>query len=749
MLRWRRLLVVAWTTTVAWSVALSASTGWAGLTRSVRSRYDYAAALPVVRRVGFGPFVRTYVDHLGGAPTHVKSHPPGMVVLLRGLEVLGLRGSGWAAVVLIAVTATVPIGVAVTVHRLGAGAAARAVLPFLVCGPWTLLVATVADGLFAAAVVWGTALLAAASAGGSPPRCRARPRLGRAPGRLALPQLRAGPPRRGAWRPPSSCPPGGTVSSRRCWPGRPSSVAAWTLAGFDWFGGFRAARALYHSGAAAHRPYSYFVVANVAVFAVMLGPAVVAAWASPSEAAARRRARSSSVALDPFVPPLRWLVGAAVVAVAIADLSGLSKGEVERIWLPFVPFATLVVVRLAVEPPDCRVDRRAGGRGHRPPDPARLALVGGDARAGARQRWGRLHRFARRRPAARRRARGRRAGLARADRARRPPRRSGGWCRVPVERRPRSGQLAAARSRGVDAVCHQAARVGLGLDFADVRDYVDHNDAGTAAMLWSLHDAGFTGRLVLASSMVVYGEGAYRCPRHDGVRPAARTADDLAAGRFEPACPRCGRPVTWRTTSRGHAARSPQRVRRDQAPPGAPLLGLRTRARRRRHRPALPQRLRTEDAPRHALRRCGQPVPQPPRGRPAAARSSRTAARPATSSTSTTSPGPTCSPLTAPDAYDGPLNIASGRPVTVLEMASAIAGGSGSPLSPVVTGGYRLGDVRHVVASPQRARDVLGFRAAIDPVAGLAAFADAPLRRPPAGAAGATPLGAGASAVGR
>ena len=102
---------------------------------------------------------------------------------------------------------------------------------------------------------------------------------------------------------------------------------------------------------------------------------------------------------------------------------------------------------------------------------------------------------------------------------------------------------------GVDAVCHQAARVGLGLDFADVRDYVDHNDAGTAAMLWSLHDAGFTGRLVLASSMVVYGEGAYRCPRHGDVRPAARAVDDLEAGRFEPGCPRCGQPLTWRTTT--------------------------------------------------------------------------------------------------------------------------------------------------------------------------------------------------------
>ena len=77
----------------------------------------------------------------------------------------------------------------------------------------------------------------------------------------------------------------------------------------------------------------------------MLGPTVVAAWGHrpPRPPAAEPEASPP----DPFVPPLRWLVGAAVVAVAIADLSGLSKGEVERIWLPFVPFATLVVVRLA------------------------------------------------------------------------------------------------------------------------------------------------------------------------------------------------------------------------------------------------------------------------------------------------------------------------------------------------------------------------------------------------------------------
>lgn len=345
VLGWRRLMVVAWITTVAWSVALSASTGWAGLTRSVRSHYDYAAALPVVRRVGLGPFVSTYVARLGSAPTHVKSHPPGMLVLLRGLEVLGLHGTGWAAAALIAVTATVPVGVAVAVRRLGAGAAARAVLPFLVCGPWTLLVATVADGVFAAAVVWGIALLAAATSAGDRRNAAA---LAAVSGALLAGSLYLS----YGLVPLVAALTGAVVLSTRRYhlvapmlAGATAVVAAWTLAGFDWIDGFRAARALYHAGAAAHRPYSYFVVANVAVFAVMLGPAVIAAWAHRPAPGSGAEPRVSSP--DPFVSPLRWLAGAALVAVAIADLSGLSKGEVERIWLPFVPFAMLVVVRLA------------------------------------------------------------------------------------------------------------------------------------------------------------------------------------------------------------------------------------------------------------------------------------------------------------------------------------------------------------------------------------------------------------------
>jgi len=351
--RWGTLLAASWLVTVVWSVALAASTSWAGLTRSLRSHYDYAAALPSVHRAGLGDYVRTYVAQLPHAPTHVKSHPPGMLVLLRSLELIGLPGSGWAAAVIIAVAATVPVAVVITVRRLGSDAAARAVVPFLVCGPWTLLAATAADAVFAALVGWGVAMLAiAASASGR----RTALALALAAGAILATSLYFS---YGLAPLVAALSIAVLLPARRCillWPaviGGAAVAAIWTRAGFGWLDGFQAARGLYRAGAAAERPYSYFVVANLVVFAVMLGPAVIAALAHrgrPAAGSDQPAAATGPASLDLFGPPLRWLVAASLVAVAAADLSGLSKGEVERIWLPFLPFATVVVVRLATRP---------------------------------------------------------------------------------------------------------------------------------------------------------------------------------------------------------------------------------------------------------------------------------------------------------------------------------------------------------------------------------------------------------------
>ena len=96
----------------------------------------------------------------------------------------------------------------------------------------------------------------------------------------------------------------------------------------------------------------------------------------------------------------------------------------------------------------------------------------------------------------------------------------------------------ARAAAGVDAVSHQAARVGLGVDFRDVTAYVQDNDTATAVLLRCLYERRWQGRLVLASSMVVYGEGAYECAEHGRVHPAPRLKDDLEAGWFDPRCPR-------------------------------------------------------------------------------------------------------------------------------------------------------------------------------------------------------------------
>jgi dTDP-L-rhamnose 4-epimerase len=264
-------------------------------------------------------------------------------------------------------------------------------------------------------------------------------------------------------------------------------------------------------------------------------------------------------------------------------------------------------------------------------------------------------------------------------------------------------------ARGVDAVCHQAARVGLGVDFGDVRRYVADNDAGTAAGLWALHDAGFRGRLVLASSMVVYGEGRYVCRRHGDVRPGPRSRADLDAGRFEPPCPACGAPLTWAPVDED-----------------APLDPRNVYAATKLHQEHLCATFgrEHEGVTVTALRYHNVYGPRMPRDTPYAGVASlfrsavargeapqvyedgrqardfvhvRDVAR------------ANVAALTADEPVPGALNVASGTPRTVADLARAICDGTG--IAPVVVGGGRLGDVRHIVASPARATARLGFRA--------------------------------------
>ncbi len=289
--------------------------------------------------------------------------------------------------------------------------------------------------------------------------------------------------------------------------------------------------------------------------------------------------------------------------------------------------------------------------------------------------------------------------------------------------------VAATAVDGVGAVCHQAAKVGLGVDFGDVGSYVAANDTGTASLLEALWRRSFRGRLVLASSMVVYGEGRYRCDGHGDVRPGPRTADDLAAGRFDPTCPvpGCGRPTRWATVDEG-----------------APLDPRNTYAATKVHQEHLCRVWgRESGATVVALRYHNVYGPRMPRDTPYAGvasifRSSLAAGR----APEVFEDGAQTRDfvhvddvaranvlaLTRPDVEPGAYNVASGSPHTVGDLARALCDALDPGLAPVVTGRWRLGDVRHVVASPARAERALGFVADVGFAAGMAAFARAPQR---------------------
>ena len=304
--------------------------------------------------------------------------------------------------------------------------------------------------------------------------------------------------------------------------------------------------------------------------------------------------------------------------------------------------------------------------------------------------------------------------------------------------------------RGVGAVCHLAAMVGLGVDFNDAPLYAGCNDLGTAVLLAAMARAGL-GRLVLASSMVVYGEGRYSCTAPSctgssstgssgtGHGPAAtpppRQVADLDAGRFEPRCPRCGEPL------------APQLVPED-APLGPRNVYADTKL-AQEHLSA--SWARSTGGQAVALRYHNVYGPGMPRDTPYAGvasffRSSLAAGR---------APrvfedgaqrrdfvhvrdvaGATAAALAAvagPGVPGGPgtlraYNVGSGTPRTVGQLASVLADSCGGP-APVVTGEYRLGDVRHITASSERIRRELGWQASVPFEAGVAEFASAPAGR--------------------
>jgi hypothetical protein len=398
-LRWRPLLAVGWLGSMIWTVTLAAPDG---LARPLTARTEYLAGLPAI---GDHPlrWLRGFSSAMQAYPTHVKGHPPLPTLTLWAIQWAGLRGPGWAAALVIGAGTSATVAVALTVRALAGEGTARRAIPFLVLAPTALWVATSVDAFFLGVGAWAVTLVTLAAAG-----TRTRPAAAGAHGPAA--DAEPGSPAEASTtgrsaRTRSSGPPfmrplgaayaGGLLLGCLPYlsygllsffalplavlvltrPPRPvlAAVAAgclvvplgFTFAGFSWWDGVLGTHAAWAAGLGSRgRPYAYFLLGDLAVLALLAGPATARAlpyalapavariralaaargtappWlrpASGSSGGGHRLAspRTGGLPRTPGAERLAWPVMAALAGMVALDLSGVTRGEVERIWIPY------------------------------------------------------------------------------------------------------------------------------------------------------------------------------------------------------------------------------------------------------------------------------------------------------------------------------------------------------------------------------------------------------------------------------
>ncbi len=319
-LPFRRLLLACAIATAAWAASLALVEGTHGLVRGLDSRHHgYLGVLD--RLPGPHEFLRTFTDAVAGYPTHVRGHPPGVMVGLLWLHRAGLASPAIVAASLIIAGASIPVAALLAARDVSGEEAARRAAPFLVLAPAAIWIVPHMDALYAAVGAWSVVLFV---------RAKQRDAFAFAGGVL----LGVGLFLSYGLLPLAVVPAVLLVHARR-WRALVLAAAAGAIVagvfaafGFWWPDGLAATRVEYLKGIAAVRPYGYFLLANLAAFGIAVGPGAIAGFVSVRD----RRV---------------WLLaGAALAAVVLADLSGMSKGEVERIWLPFWPFVALLTAQL-------------------------------------------------------------------------------------------------------------------------------------------------------------------------------------------------------------------------------------------------------------------------------------------------------------------------------------------------------------------------------------------------------------------
>jgi methylthioxylose transferase len=352
LLPWRRLLVTGWLLSLAWMCSLTLVDG---LRRGwINVLLDPNEYLHDLHRISDpAMFLSSFTDYIAFSPgvggdlvwtTHVAGHPPLATLIFWLLAKIGLGGGLWAGALCILVASATSVTLPLTLRELGAEAAGRRLVPFIALFPGAVWTAVSADGLFVGVAVSGLALVCRGAV------CRRIPSsllggllLGVAVflsyglvlfGLVVVTAM--------------------ILTTRRS--GLRSVAAPWLVAtagflvvaavhlalGFNWVSGLLALSVRYYQGIASERPFSYFVFANLAAWLISCSP-LLAIGIVRSIAALSRAARESWT--QDRIVALLALSG--VLAALIANLSGLSKAETERIWLTFgvIAYAGLALLR--------------------------------------------------------------------------------------------------------------------------------------------------------------------------------------------------------------------------------------------------------------------------------------------------------------------------------------------------------------------------------------------------------------------
>ena len=336
-LPWRVVVVLTTVSTWLWACVLGLSDGRYGFSRVYGRRSEYLHDATEVRDVPAA--LREFVERIPSAATdnwhtHVAGHPPGALLSFVALDRVGIDDPFWVAMVVVTVGATSVAAVLLTLDLLGSRDLARRAAPWLALAPLVVWAGVSADWYFAAVAAWGLYLLARAATS-TGPRSWA---LGAGAGLLlgwcvflsyglvllgilALAVLWLAHVRKesgSGWRVLPWAVGGALVVT-----------AAFSAFGFHWWEAYPVLRERYYDGIASDRAYGYWVWANLAAWTFTAGLAVWAAFPATADAVRRR-------------VPLAVLASAGLLTIVAATLSGMSKAEVERIWLPFTVWVVVI-----------------------------------------------------------------------------------------------------------------------------------------------------------------------------------------------------------------------------------------------------------------------------------------------------------------------------------------------------------------------------------------------------------------------